>query len=673
MSDETKTKYVLELDSKQFIEATAGAKEHILSLGESSNLEGLITGLTRVSGMIGVIGVAVYGLKQTFEAVFEAENIKAVNAQFEMLAKNANLSGSALKESLAKAADGLIDDTDLLKIANQAILNMGSNAKRMGELMEASRKIAAGLGKDTKQVFEDLSRAIEFQNQKMFKSVGLNIDVEKAFKKYADSIGVGVAVLSQAEKQAALMAAAIDMANSKMGAGVGNVKQATNAWQQFKVAMSEIGESIILLWDRTVGPTVVKVFQYMTDAAKKFQNNIKASFGEGAEQMQAQITQLEPKALALKNAIDQVNQSGTAFYNGTTVFKSDLERLSKEYDQLTSKIIDTKAKLAATSEGGSAEAAEGVDTGPPPDIEKRQQAETKYRAERLQLEEQDLKQREEMASSEVEVEGQFAERRVLMQEEAAIKIEQIEQDKVLSAEQKAALKAQIQDNLTESLVQDEQKLAQAQEQALQRGLYQSTSVNDQMAKSAQLRAKQAGEAWKQSGGVGGLAITGFQNSFMTAMANIGQGTKSATEIMKGFFFGMIGSMASATGQFMVLDAFKGSLTGLPVINFPELAAGGAMITLGSFLSGMGSGGTSVPSGSGSGGSGDMSSISAAQATNTAQNIGQIDAAESQKKKSVTIQVMGNYFETDETKRRLVDIIRDFQDATDYRFIQIGHT
>jgi hypothetical protein len=43
----------------------------------------------------------------------------------------------------------------------------------------------------------------------------------------------------------------------------------------------------------------------------------------------------------------------------------------------------------------------------------------------------------------------------------------------------------------------------------------------------------------------------------------------------------------------------------------------------------------------------------------------------QQKKVVTVQVQGHYFETEATKTRLVEMIRESSDATDFTIKQVG--
>jgi len=88
------------------------------------------------------------------------------------------------------------------------------------------------------------------------------------------------------------------------------------------------------------------------------------------------------------------------------------------------------------------------------------------------------------------------------------------------------------------------------------------------------------------------------------------------------------------------------------------AAGGASSSLGASTGGGGGGG---------GGGGATASTEATPATATdLQNT----AAAQGPQKNVTIQVQGNYFETEQTKRTLMEMIRQETDATSFSYVQI---
>ena len=45
--------------------------------------------------------------------------------------------------------------------------------------------------------------------------------------------------------------------------------------------------------------------------------------------------------------------------------------------------------------------------------------------------------------------------------------------------------------------------------------------------------------------------------------------------------------------------------------------------------------------------------------------------QAEKGKSVSLQIMGNYFETQETQKQIMEMIRKESDATDFKYAQIG--
>src|SRR5437868_1134280 len=105
--------YVLNLDDTEFAKT-------IISAGE--RVTGLVGSLEGVAAMGGVIGVAFLAVKTALDLTKEAEQVKQINQQFEMLSANAGLASKALKDGLVEAANGLVDDTDLLHAANKAII-----------------------------------------------------------------------------------------------------------------------------------------------------------------------------------------------------------------------------------------------------------------------------------------------------------------------------------------------------------------------------------------------------------------------------------------------------------------------------------------------------------------------------------------------------------------------
>ncbi len=133
-------------------------------------------------------------------------------------------------------------------------------------------------------------------------------------------------------------------------------------------------------------------------------------------------------------------------------------------------------------------------------------------------------------------------------------------------------------------------------------------------------------------------------------------SQSASTIMKGFFLNSLGDIAQAQGELYLA---------MGIMDPVALAAGAGLLVLAGILHGLaGSAGGGSSSMSGGGGGGGAAS-GYDSGTNSAA------AANAPEQKTVTVQVMGHYFESDQTKTHLMDMLRSVTDATDYKYQQIG--
>jgi hypothetical protein len=192
-------------------------------------------------------------------------------------------------------------------------------------------------------------------------------------------------------------------------------------------------------------------------------------------------------------------------------------------------------------------------------------------------------------------------------------------------------------------------------------------VYDNQVKAAKTASSGIAAGFKQAGaqaardmgnyGVQGQKAFGIVNSSAQKFfKGLGEGSKSTSELMKEFLFGALADYAEQQGQVLLA-------TGIGTYDPVAIAEGGALIALSSVIRGMSGGGGSSSSGGGGGGGGAAASPSSLQQPTLDQT--------AQAKKSVTIQIQGNYFETEQSKTRLTEMIRESTDATDYKVQQIG--
>jgi hypothetical protein len=299
-------------------------------------------------GRFADIGSVYYGVKAAVEsaqaalralevplnALFRADDVAAVNQQFQVLTRNAGISAVALKDALVGIADGLIDDSDLMQIANKSIIEMGSNASKLPAIFEASRKItAAGFGTDLKANFEEISSAIARLQTRSLGGLGIIIDQEKAYRDYAASIGKAGQQLSHTGKQQALLAAVLKQTESGLRGVDPSVRATTESFQRLKVQLGELGEAMSIAFSKLTSGIFKASFDALGSAAKSVSTHLVGAFGAGADQAAARVDILK-KAVAegaaeLKRLQSLEGKGGYAV--GTS--RLDLERRIQQVGQ----------------------------------------------------------------------------------------------------------------------------------------------------------------------------------------------------------------------------------------------------------------------------------------------------------------------------------------------------
>jgi hypothetical protein len=328
--------------------------------GLQKNLESAFSIFTKAAIVTG----GVFAIKEALDLVFDAEKIKATNQQFEILAANVGISADALKEGLVAASHGLVDDTDLVGLANKGIIELGSNAKRLPEVMELARKAAAGFGGTVVERFEEINQAIATGNTRTIKQIGLTVDADGAYRKLASSLGVGVDELSQFAKQQALMNAVLELGGSKYKDINTEITENTNTYQQLKVTLAQMGETAILAFDRLAGPAIRDALKLMSLAAKDASNFLTEQLGTGAEKAQLKVNDLTDTITRIKAVMADLQSkkiagiidpdSEAALKNApqqVAFYQASLAKAKEELDQYKTK---QDAATGSTQKSGEA-------------------------------------------------------------------------------------------------------------------------------------------------------------------------------------------------------------------------------------------------------------------------------------------------------------------------------
>lgn len=597
MADETTT-FRLDLDNKDFLVASGKALEAIKGLGEQDNLSGLLSGLGKVTAVLGVVSAAVLAFKVALDMTKEGEQIKQVNNQFEILAAQSGVASDKLRKGLEASSRGLIDNTELLKIANKAMIDMGGSAQKLPQLLDLARKTTSVFGGDLKSNFEALSFAINTGNTRALKHLGIVVDQDKAYRTYAASIGVISSELSQAGRQQAVLNAVLAEGGDKFKNVSEALDTSTTNIQRLSVAFNQLKEVIAVLMERYIAP---------------FLNRLVKDFTEGLSII-------------------------TGFIDKWTGH--------------TSKAVEEQSKVIAESVEKTVEASK---------VENEQvlKHRTKFYADLIALKQRNVNDEIAVSQSVEETERLQLERRELSIRESEARVAEIRANTDLTLPQRAQMIEQVWQQMDNNIAAMDMNLEQERLNALDNYQRKSESTAQGISRAFQAGSQRNKMALSNFGNAGQKVYESFSKHAVNSLQELGAGTKSATQIMKGFFFGMLADQAEQYGTWMMLSSVWPP-------NPPAFAAGAALLVLSGFLRSQ--------AGGGGGGGGGGASGAGGGATGGGVDMGATVSAQQQQapRKAITVQVMGNYFETEQTKARLLDMIRDATDVTDFKYVQIGN-
>lgn len=666
-NNEEETRFKLSIETKEFIEGLVKAKQGVEQIGDSKNLDGLVKGLATAGIALGAVGLAVYAVKSALDVTFDAEAIRQVNAQFENLATNSGLVANNLKEGLVEASHGLIDDTELLKSANKAMLELGDRASRLPETMELATKATQVFGGTTQENFEKINMAIANGNVKMLAQLGLRVDQKKALQDYAKEQGIAVDAISRAGQQEALLNAVLKEGGDRYKGVSGDIKEATNTWTQLKVTIANIAEALTLAFDRTIGPTVRNALKDINEFAKGFKTTIDANFGEGVDKAKAQIQTIGAEITKVHIKIQELKHNGAgtfdAMINGST--EQQLKQLENTLVGLQGKIkanqqiIDDTEKKNSELKGQASQQEQDSREDLVKSAENRRKLEIEFLALRQQRLDTDI----QLMQDEEKAESNSDEQIYLIKREAELKIAdirtQIAQGRIVDEERANEMILEIESNKYNKLVLQERKLKDLRLDALQNNLNQSKDTAEGISNAFELGSKKAQKDMDDFGKVGQRNFDSFKKHSKDALLEFGAGTKSAADAAKGFILGMLADEAEARGEVMLLASI-----------FPPnplgIIGGGALIALAGALRAAGGGGSGSSTSAAPSGVGGGSATSFGTRTDESPTV-----AERRIPKAVSVTVQGNYFETEQTKTALVDLIRQNQDATDFTVANVG--
>lgn len=687
MAQETEV-FKLDLDAADFLDKAKNAKEALQTIGAAKNLEGLIQGISSstrlLAGMaaaVGVVAAEVYAMKAAMDLVFAAEDIKAVNQQFETLTENAGIAGGALKKALEEAANGLIDDTELLKLANKALVDMGASAKQLPAIMETARKATAVMGGDLLTNVETITRAINTGQLRALKQLGLDVrNVDVIYREHAKTLGVATAALDDNGKRQAILNAVLEKGKTAFRGVNADAKEAQTTWQQTKVALSQLAEAFILAFDKTVGPTIKNYLKGLKDIAQETERWATAKFGEGPAQAAAQVGRLSDEITKLQGKLVDLEMETASKRVFEHVFGAG--SAAKKVEELKNKINELRIERDTLELEASPEADEGdgitARMGGRFDVKEKRprraeaagfdaneqlRIEAKLQSEIVALRRATFEDYLRTTDEEAFVKAASEDLKRLAEEETNAKISELKALQLQSNVDQGPKIIELQMQLHAQLLEIEDNTERARMDALDRLVSRSQTAADGISKAFRAGTKKAEMEFKDFGKRGEAMFTQFSSRLTAAFSAAGAEGANVGKIMKSMFLNVLADRAEAEGSLLLLS-------GLWPPNPLALGAGAGLLALGGFLRSQAGGGGGGAKGGGAGGGAGPEGGYKAGELSAASERPEL-APEAYKRREVTVQIQGNYIEHPSMQEWLVDQIRKETDATAFKYEQVG--
>lgn len=210
---------------KQFAGGVSGAKKEMTAFQKAG---------ATAAGML--MRDMVNSLTSSFgEALKLGASMETLSASFNKLKGDVGDEVISL-EKLRKATKGTVSDVDLLKAANNAMA-LGLPIDELDSLFGAAMDVGHAMGRDTLQAVNDLATGMGRQSKLILDNLGILVDTEQAHIAFAATLGKEASELTEAEKKAAFMSAAMGALRDKAEILEGTVSEAQITQERFNASM----------------------------------------------------------------------------------------------------------------------------------------------------------------------------------------------------------------------------------------------------------------------------------------------------------------------------------------------------------------------------------------------------------------------------------------------------
>jgi hypothetical protein len=227
------------LDPKKAADKTDDVIESML--GEFSSRFPMVSSLIMNPITAAFASAGAVGAKLVSD-IFEGEAVKKIEKNFESVTASFNVAGDKMLDAFMANTAGLVDNTDVMKTLTEKTVTFNGQVDKLPDLFNVARKAASVFGRDSLEVFDDLTRAAQTGNAKVVKYLFPKLDLEKEVQKYAYANKILVADITETQRQQIALNALIDIGSKKFAGATLSAGTLSEEWQKLKVAYGNLRE-----------------------------------------------------------------------------------------------------------------------------------------------------------------------------------------------------------------------------------------------------------------------------------------------------------------------------------------------------------------------------------------------------------------------------------------------
>jgi len=181
------------------------------------------------------------GAQEALKFVKLGAEVSRAATSLNSLAKASGTTGSEIIKSMQGASQFTIDRMTAMQVANRAlIMDVAETPEQFERLTKVATTLGRAMGKDAASSIDDFVTAAGRQSKLIADNLGLIINADDAYKKYAQSLGKTSDALTDAEKKQAFLNEMLRQGEIKMGALDSTTRDAAGDIEAFSAALADM-------------------------------------------------------------------------------------------------------------------------------------------------------------------------------------------------------------------------------------------------------------------------------------------------------------------------------------------------------------------------------------------------------------------------------------------------